>query len=79
MSTDMTEKILQEQAQEQAEQELFMMEFARAMKSMNLGLRHDRRVSDSIISKVDNERPCGSKDCCKQACRKDTPDGIHLL
>ena len=52
MSTDMTEKILQEQAQEQAEQELFMMEFARAMKSMNLGLRHDRRVSDSIISKV---------------------------
>ena len=52
MSTDMTEKILQEQQQEKTEQEMFMLEFARAMKTMNLGLRQDRRVSDSIISKV---------------------------
>lgn len=52
MSTDMTEKILQEQQQEKTEQEMFMLEFARAMKTMNLGLRHDRRVSESIISKV---------------------------
>lgn len=52
MSADMTDKVLQEQAQEKAEQDVFMMEFARAMKAMNTGLRQDRRVSDSIISKV---------------------------